>query len=491
MANLEKIQRILQEQSRYEVLMHQNADAICGITTDGYFFEVNESYVNLLGYAPNELLGIHFQKVVFPEDVTLHIRSLKQPRLSREARTAALRLRHRGGTPVYAHVNVIPIVVDEACIGVYCVVKDVHDSADLRMALDAVHASILSAQHVANVGSFVWQVHSGKMTGSQELQRILGMTLDREDMHVASILELVEEEERPGVEAAFQDALQTDGLDVEFWIHKADDHRRRLFHAMAQTVRDSSDDVVYLVGSIHDMTEQRETENYLRRSQNLSVAGQLAAGVAHEIRNPLTAVKGFLQLMPTLAEPDRAISLMLDELSRIEQIVNELLMLAKPQPIHFQREDLGRRLSEVLQLLGAQAILNNVVVDLQVVDGVPPVECELNQLKQVFINVLKNGMEAMPSGGRIDVLLDVQRTGFVSIHIRDFGQGMTAFQLEKLGEPFFTTKERGTGLGWMISEKIIQNHRGTIDVKSQLGQGTSVTIFLPVTQTQKNAVTTE
>lgn len=482
MANLEKIQRLLRETSRYEVLVHQNPDAICGITSDGYFFEVNDACGKLLGYPCEELLGAHFQMIIFPEETAIHIKRLQNRGSSVAHDTIPMRLRHSSGVPVYALVNAVPIIISGAFVGAYYVIKNVQDRLHLRVALDAVNSSLHHAQQLANFGNWVWEVASGRVTGSREMMRMFGFQADGEDIFMGTILDLVEMEDKETLMEALQSAIKGVGMDVEFWLRRHCDGRLKLFQAVAQPVCDDFGDVVYLVGSIHDMTEQRETENYLRRHQSLTIAGQLAAGVAHEIRNPLTAVKGFLQLMPTLPEPTSAIQLMLDELSRIERIVNELLVLAKPQPVHFTKEDLGIRLDEVVQLLGPQAMLNNIVVHLTVAEDVPLVDCEVNQLKQVFINVLKNGMEAMPNGGRIGVILESLKAEEVSIRIRDSGLGMTDAQLQKLGQPFFTTKEHGTGLGWMISEKIIQHHRGAIDLASVVGEGTSVTIRLPITQ---------
>ncbi|WP_067618015.1 ATP-binding protein [Alicyclobacillus acidiphilus] len=223
-------------------------------------------------------------------------------------------------------------------------------------------------------------------------------------------------------------------------------------------------------------------EDYLYRSQYLSIAGQLAAGVAHEIRNPLTAVKGFLKLLPTLSDRNQAIDIMMDEIGRIEQIVNELLVLSKSQQHGFADEDIGYRFFEVIQLLRAQAILENVEIELNIEDDLPPVACEANRMKQVFINLLKNSMEAMPGGGKVDVRIAKHGVDKVSIQVRDHGVGMTKEQLRQLGEPFYTTKDGGTGLGWMISRRIVQEHAGRLSVESEPGKGTTVVIELPIAQ---------
>lgn len=228
------------------------------------------------------------------------------------------------------------------------------------------------------------------------------------------------------------------------------------------------------------MTSRKRMEELLRRSEKLTTVGQLAAGVAHEIRNPLTTLKGFLQLQQrTRALNDNHMDMMLAELERINLIVSEFLVLAKPQAIQFQPKDVRRIVTDVVTLLDSQAKLNNVYFATQFDEFVPLVNCEENQLKQVFINVMKNAMEAMPEGGMVEIAVQSRYKGQVVVVIRDHGIGIPAEHLSQLGDPFFTSKECGTGLGLMVSQRIIHNHRGLIDIASEQNCGTEVTISLP------------
>ncbi|SDE30320.1 two-component system, sporulation sensor kinase E [Paenibacillus sp. UNCCL117] len=231
-----------------------------------------------------------------------------------------------------------------------------------------------------------------------------------------------------------------------------------------------------------DITERKKTEELLRNSEKLSVAGQLAAGVAHEIRNPLTALKGFTQFMKAGARyKTQYLDIMISELDRIEQIINELLILAKPQAVTFQNRPLTPILHHVLSLLESQANMTNIEFHAQIPDELPAVHCEENQLKQVFINILKNAMEAMSSGGRIVISAVQSSPSALTIQFADDGPGIPADVLNRLGEPFFTTKESGSGLGLMISQKIITEHNGCLKIESEPGEGTVVQITLPLT----------
>ncbi|MFC5407263.1 ATP-binding protein [Cohnella soli] len=230
---------------------------------------------------------------------------------------------------------------------------------------------------------------------------------------------------------------------------------------------------------IRDISERKKNEELMINSEKLYVAGQLAAGIAHEIRNPLTSLKGFLQLIASGRKSSSSYyDIMNAELDRIEDIVSELLMLSKPQVYDLAYQDMRVMMRDTVTLLETQANLHNISIEAEY--GTDPlwIYGVENQVKQVFINVIKNAIEAMIDGGAIQIKLSRESDG-VYVRIRDEGPGIDDEQLAKMGQPFYTTKERGTGLGLMVSYKIVDNHQGKIDVKSQLGVGTLFEIMLP------------
>lgn len=215
------------------------------------------------------------------------------------------------------------------------------------------------------------------------------------------------------------------------------------------------------------------------RSEKLSIAGQLAAGIAHEIRNPLTSIKGFLQIMqPDISNHSQYFHIIFSELNRIEMILSELLMLAKPQETKFTKTDLVTLLNDVAILLETQGNMNNVSILQEHSFTELHINCDENQLKQVFINLFKNAIDAMPKGGKVKVLTEKINQS-VKIIVKDEGEGIPPEFLERIGEPFLTTKEKGNGLGLMITYKIIENHSGNMYVESEVGKGSIFTIILP------------
>jgi len=245
-------------------------------------------------------------------------------------------------------------------------------------------------------------------------------------------------------------------------------------------IRDINNEITGFANICRDMRHRHRMEELMRRSEKLNTVGQLAAGVAHEIRNPLTTLRGFLQLQEYSNKLNLDhVRVMLSELERINLIVGEFLILAKPQAVKFKMRDVRDIISEVSAFMSSEALMHNVVIKENYTKDDCCIPCEDNQLKQVFINVLKNAIEAMPNGGHVHIAIQ-RLANHVSVQVTDEGIGMDEETLQRIGDPFFTVKENGTGLGIMVSQKIIQSHQGLMELSSQLNVGTTVRILLPL-----------
>lgn len=248
------------------------------------------------------------------------------------------------------------------------------------------------------------------------------------------------------------------------------------------SIRDENEAIVAVATISRNITARKQTEELLRRSEKLSAVGQLAAGVAHEIRNPLTTLRGFVQLQQKQGSlPQAYLPIMLSELDRINYIVSELLIFAKPQADRFRLAQAADIVRDIVLLLESQANMNQIRIEIGCEENLPLIRCETNQLKQVFLNLLKNGMEAMPEGGVMRVEAGAEPDGReLTLRFIDQGVGIAEENLARLCEPFYSTKENGNGLGLMVSQQIIANHKGTMRFKSRLGHGTCVEIRLPI-----------
>ncbi|SDD19512.1 PAS domain S-box-containing protein [Paenibacillus sp. UNCCL117] len=253
----------------------------------------------------------------------------------------------------------------------------------------------------------------------------------------------------------------------------------------SNVLRDEEGKVVGACIIFKDVTNLRSLEEQVQRSDRLAMIGQIAAGTAHEIRNPLTSIKGFLQMFRKsfeeqgMSREKSYTEVMLKEIDRINELVSEFLLLSKPKNTSFEPVDVSMVLRELLPIINNEAILHNVTVQYEAVLGMPPVIADREYLKQVFLNICKNGIEAMGEGGYLSITekLDVEERR-VNIEIHDTGPGIPLYVIDKIFDPFFTTKSEGTGLGLSVCQRIIHDIGGTIRVSSK-GYGTTFTISIP------------
>lgn len=248
------------------------------------------------------------------------------------------------------------------------------------------------------------------------------------------------------------------------------------------TILDQDQKVLGVLGQSRDITERLHTEQALVRAEKLSVAGQLGAALAHEIRNPLTSVQGFLQLMSESKDvPQTYIPIMVSELKRIEGIIAEFLHAAKPQQPNHALCNIVNILRRSVTLIEPMANMNGIRIRMNSLAGECVVFGDVDRLKQVFVNLLRNAVESMNEPGNVSInVVASPDVGYVFIEIADEGCGIDRSTLARLGTPFYTTKDRGTGLGLTVSSQILEQHRGTIHFLSEVNQGTTVFVKLPL-----------
>lgn len=232
------------------------------------------------------------------------------------------------------------------------------------------------------------------------------------------------------------------------------------------------------IAHVKDTTLNDQLTQTMSDVEKLILAGQLSAGLVHEIRNPLTSIKGFLQLIQAgIDQKDEYYRVIINEVEKIEMITFELLQLAKPLKQEKQVVEVNQLMDDVLFLMRTQSDLREVTFKIESEPNVL-IHCNPVQIKQAFINLIKNGAEAMNKSGEIMVEIYTEKESVI-IQIADEGSGISDNQLSELLQPFYTTKTEGTGLGLVITQRIIEMHSGILSVSSTSKEGTIFTISLP------------
>lgn len=231
-----------------------------------------------------------------------------------------------------------------------------------------------------------------------------------------------------------------------------------------------------------DETKKRALENELLQMEKFSLVAELAAGTAHEIRNPMTTIRGFLQILSKEFKPETKGSeycaLMINEIDRANTIIKEFLLLTKPAAPKVREVDLHVVLEEIFLLIESKSLLENVDLRKCYTKKLPLVMVDPAQMKQIFLNLATNAIQAMPAGGRLIISTSVEN-GKAVVRFSDTGVGMDESQLLKIFDPFFSTKEQGTGLGLTISYRLVEAHQGRLYAESTPGEGTIFTVELP------------
>jgi len=255
-------------------------------------------------------------------------------------------------------------------------------------------------------------------------------------------------------------------------------------------LEDAAGRIIGAVANFRDLAEIKRLAAFVERSRRLAALGEMAAGVAHEVRNPLNSIRGFAQLLgeedPVRRDPKAAeyLGIIIEEVDRMNGIVSDLLDFARQRELTLARTDVASLLRALAGEMAPAARAARVEIVCEPATSLPPARANADKLKQVFLNVAKNGIEAMPKGGRLSIQAKVVPAApggeEMAVAISDTGEGIAPAILPLIFNPFFTEKDRGTGLGLSICQKIVEAHGGRIEAASELGKGSTFTVYLPL-----------
>jgi two-component system sporulation sensor kinase A len=472
----QKIREEELENIRYlhQLISDHSQDIITRCNPDGIITYVTSAIRTQLGYEPEEVIGRYYHEFWHPEDFT---RSLEQ---GKDGEIICYRVRHKEGHYIWqeTHPKVIKNAVGEIqhIIGI---ARDITERKKMELILQDIEQRYRSLMAYSPVGICSVDLHGDFMEVNPAYEQITGYSA--EELLGMHFTNLVFPEHLHNVTSMFEQSLKVNYFYEGFPIQHKNGSAIDAIAWSSPIIINENTAGIYLI--IKDITKQKQAEEFLQQAEKLSMIGELAAGIAHEIRNPLTSLRGFIQLFQSeygagTGSKNLRYEVMLFEIDRINEIVSELLVLARPSKEDIAKRNIIQSLDHVVTLLEGEANLRNVSITKEFDSNLPLIYSH-NNIKQVFVNVLKNAIESMPNGGFVLVQAKV-KDDEVCIRFVDQGQGISENQLPRLGQPFYTTKESGTGLGLMICQRIIQNHKGTILFKSEVGRGTVVEILLPL-----------
>jgi two-component system sensor histidine kinase HydH len=258
--------------------------------------------------------------------------------------------------------------------------------------------------------------------------------------------------------------------------------------ASASRIVNEEGEFVGTILILRDLGEVRRLQEEVRRKEKLAALGNLAAGVAHEIRNPLSSIKGFATYFgtkfPEGSEDRESAGVMIREVDRLNRVISELLEFARPSELRLRPTEVNELLRHSLRLIEPDAKAKKIEVRFSPTEGLPSVAIDPDRFTQALLNLYLNAIQAMDGGGVLSVSSSAGQDGEIRTQVADTGAGIQAEDLDKIFDPYFTTKPRGTGLGLPIVHKIVEAHGGEIRVKSVVGRGTVFTILIP-TRTDK------
>ncbi|WP_456279050.1 PAS domain S-box protein [Bacillus sp. AK128] len=463
------------EKQRLKSFYDLSSEGIGIFDLEGNIIQANKAFEKIFGYEESEIIGRKLP--VTPEftknDAMYLIKETVEGRIVNDFETIKQR---KDGRLITTSINMSPICDHPGnVIALAGMVRDITHQKEVSSLLESFLTNNLDPILIFDAEGKLIKTNSAMVqTFGWSTDELIGLNMgelplipDRYTHEVDEIKKIVKD--GGGVRELETVRLQKDGalLDVLITSFPIKDHQDYI-NGFA---------IIY-----RDITERKKSEELVIQSEKLSIAGQLSAAIAHEIRNPITAIKGFINLLQNSEEKKLYYDVVNSEIGRIELILSELLTLAKPQKVVFNQADISEIVNQVITLLEAEANMNNIEIIKGFEENLPGTICDENQIKQVFINIIKNAMEAMPEGGQLKVDIHTENRR-VLIRFSDTCCGIPKEILAKIGQPFYTTKEKGTGLGFMVSKRIIDDHNGTIHISSEENKGTVIEINLPIDET--------
>jgi len=490
---------IRESQKKFERLFMFNPEAAVFSDVNDYVLDINPRFTELFGYSPDEAKGKFLDDLIVPEDLKEEAKRLTEIREGYVYHETVRK--KKDGTLILVSISCASIVSDGKCLGNVVLYKDITERKEMEDKLKqySEHLEELVQKRTdellesekrysvlvegANDGVIIAQ--DGKhVFANKKFSEIVGYSKDEiiglpmEKIIDEKCLQLVKERDKRVIRGEKVPST----IEVEL-ITKTEEH---------VPIEASSTLVQYLdrpatLVIVRDIRDRKRAEETRQRLEKLAAIGELATMVGHDLRNPLQSIENATYCLKTECATKRScpISQKAGEMLQIidesvnyaDQIVRDLQDFSAPKTPTLEKAEINTLIKETLSQIKTP---KNVEVITEL-DQLPEINVDKNQIKRVFLNLAKNGIEAMQKGGTLKISTK-KANGFVHVSFKDTGVGISRESREKIFTPFFTTKAKGMGLGLSICKKFVENHGGTIQVESEVGKGSTFTVRLPIPQ---------
>lgn len=464
----------------------------------GKYLEVSDGFCKVSGFRREEAVGKTSVELgwISADERELMVQALKQ---KRQVVGLELNLQSKGRQKIICRYagEIVQTPNGDRLISI---AEDITEKKRAEELLIRSEALLKESQKIAGIGSWELDLVRNRLAWSDEVYRIFGLEPQEFGATYEAFLDHVHPDDRAAVDAAYSGSVREgkDAYEIEHRVVRKASGAIRHVHEKCLHSRDAAGAIIRSVGTVHDITERKQLQEEMLKTQKLEALGTLAGGIAHDFNNLLQCVFGYISLAK-LEKDDRKKSVAaMEEAEKALQVTvrltNQLLTFSKGgKPVTTIIDLLPVITDSATFALSGSRVISRIVAD----DGLWQADADEGQIGQVIQNIVLNASQAMPDGGSVEILArnvqasgqqlpqDLKEGGYVEITISDTGIGIPEKYLHKIFDPYFTTKEKGSGLGLATSYSIIRNHRGAISVTSEPGKGTAFRIYLPAAMTAK------
>ncbi len=491
--------------SHLETLIEAIPYAVFFKDASGRHVIANEACCRSLGMTKEEFLGKKVEEVM-PPDVAENCRKSDEE-IMRNGKTIRVdeQMTDTEGNVIFLETIKTPLLDEYGKVhGLVGLFHNITWRKEIEEELRHAKDSLAKAQAITHIGNWEWDIATNKIEWSDEVYRIFGQN----PLHFSPTYDAVTETMHPdSLELFFENINAALHEQTPFEMDYAlirPDGEVRIVHTIGEVIYDSTDNPIRMFGTIQDVTEKKMLEKEALRSAQLASVGELAAGVAHEINNPINGIINYAQILLNRTTQDENAFLaknIIKEGDRISGIVRSLLSFARADREDKRTASIDELLRNVLSLTGAQLRKDGVILETQLPEGLPQVKVNRQQIEQVFLNIINNSRYAlnqkrlgMHSGKTLSITTRKIESGgirYVRVTFTDKGIGIPSHLIDKVTTTFFTTKPKGegTGLGLSICQNILNDHGGKLSIESVEGEFASVIVDIPASETKGNLST--